>query len=99
MEHHITQVPASQLTHSTASHFKSDEGMGGEPLPTKSQNTHSGIYKLTCPDCNKAYGGKPAEILLHVLMSTKLHSRPTATLPNLPSTLWNMQTPSVPSAA
>lgn len=29
MEHHITQVTASQLTNSTASHFKSDEGMGG----------------------------------------------------------------------
>jgi hypothetical protein len=29
MEHHITQVPASQVSHSTASHFKSNEGMGG----------------------------------------------------------------------
>jgi len=42
MEHHITQVPASQMTHSTASHFKSNEGMGrggGTTSNTQSQNT------------------------------------------------------------
>ena len=60
MEHHITQVTASQLTNSTASHFKSDEGMGGGGTTSnmKSQNTHSGMYKLTCPECNKAYVGQ-----------------------------------------
>jgi hypothetical protein len=40
-EHHITQVPASQLTHSTASHFKSDEGMGGRVGGRPTSNTKS----------------------------------------------------------
>jgi len=38
---------------------------------TPEKYTRSGAYKLTCPDCNKAYVGQTEEALTRDIKSTK----------------------------
>ena len=47
---------------------------------TPDKYTRSGAYKLTCPDCDKAYIGQTGTALMRDIMSTNMHSKPTAIL-------------------
>ena len=58
--------------------------------------TWSGVYRLKCPDCNKAYVGQTTGAFWYGLMNTKVYFGPTAILPNLPNTLSNTTTPLAP---
>jgi len=48
---------------------------------TPDKYMRSGIYKLTCPDCNKVYAGQTRDT-----KSTKMHLKLTATPPTMPNT-------------
>ena len=53
---------------------------------TPDKYTRFGAYKLTCPDCNKAYIGQTGGASLRGSTSTKMHLKPTATRPVTPNT-------------
>jgi len=56
-----------------------------------------GVYKLTCPDCNKAYMGQTGRNFLQGLMNTKPHSEQTAKTKTLPNTSSSAHTLLAPS--
>jgi hypothetical protein len=57
----------------------------------------SGVYKLTCPDCKKAYVGQTGRSLQHGSKSTKTPLKTTATHRNMPNILLSRITLSTPS--
>jgi len=66
-------------------------------LVQKDRPDQAGVYKLTCPDCNKTYLGKTGRIFWSDLTNTKPHLRQIATLKTLQNISSNSHTLSAPS--
>ena len=58
----------------------------------------SGVYKLTCPDCNKAYVGQTGRCFSYVTKNTKVPSTTIAILLNSHNTSMRNYIPLAPSA-
>ena len=58
--------------------------------------SRSGVYKLTCQECNKAYVGQTAVASTRGSKNTEMRSNPIETHPNTPNTLKITNTHSAP---
>jgi hypothetical protein len=64
--------------------------------PNPNQFSSSGVYKLTCPECNKAYVGQTGDASPYATMNTNVPSATTAHPPVSPNISSTKHTPSAP---
>jgi hypothetical protein len=79
--------------------FRTNNTIGnllGHKIPTPDKFSLSGVYKLTCPDCNKAYVGQTGRHFSFVTTSTRKCSITIATHPVSHNTFTSRHIPLAP---